>query len=221
MAKFQFRADHFRAVSMLISKEETRYYLIGVQIEPDPAGGIVLVATDGHKLVVCHDPNGYAERPAILSCDFKAPALKDKRGNLGRRVFLNGDAADIYDTGHGVDLAELHQVPDDPESHAIDRMMFQEVDGRFPDWRRIVPLDVDPAESGVFSFNGKSLKTIIDSAALLTDDHHAQLEIYQNTPTDPAVIRVADCESVVYVIMPVRATLGSSTPDWLRPAPAV
>ena len=203
-----FRADHFRAASLIVSKEETRYYLTGVLVEPNPAGGIFLVATDGHKLVVIHDPNGSANRPAILSCDFKSSALKTKRPELGRRVILTGNTADIRNA-----------APDDDDTEAtitVDRMLFEEVDGPFPSWRRVVPLDINTTESGVFSFNGNYLKTIVDSVKLLTSERMTQLEIFQKAPNDPAVIRCLDAPDALYVIMPIRARCDSSTPDWLR-----
>ena len=51
-------ADLFKLVHAAISKEETRYYLNGVFIEPHPVGGAVLVATDGHRMLVAHDEKG-------------------------------------------------------------------------------------------------------------------------------------------------------------------
>ena len=37
------------------STEQTRYYLCGVFIEPADEG-VTMTATDGHRLVTCHDP---------------------------------------------------------------------------------------------------------------------------------------------------------------------
>lgn len=51
------------AASLFVSKEETRYYLNGVLIEPAPQGGVFLVATDGHRLVCFHDPEGMTDAP--------------------------------------------------------------------------------------------------------------------------------------------------------------
>jgi len=213
MAKFQFRADQFRAASLIVSKEETRYYLNGVHVEPDPNGGIFMVATDGHKLSCFHDPYGHADRPTILTCDFKSPALKEKRGDpTYRRVHVDGTDATLHAIGDATEDYLWTSAP-------VDRMMFEEIDGAFPDWRRVVPLDVDPSESGVFSFNGNYLKTIIDSVKILSSDRATQLEIFQKTPTDPAVIRCSSAPGALYVIMPIRAHCESSTPDWLRHVP--
>ena len=216
MPKFQFRADQFRAASLMISKEETWYYLNGVLIEPDPAGGIFLVATDGHRLVVIHDPNGYAERPAILKCDWKSPALKTKRGELGRRVYLDGNDATIYDLEPG--------EPADADASAagvpIDRMLFREIDGKFPEWRRVVPIDPKPdpeKANGVLTFTAGLLNEITASARILLGNGVVIMELFQgNTPPDASIIRFAELHDAVYVLMPFRSSGIAVTPDWLR-----
>lgn len=211
MSKFQFRADHFLAVSKLTSKEETRYYLTGVHIEPDPAGGIFLVATDGHRLCVAHDPNGYAERNAILTCDFKSPALKSKRNeNFPRHVYLDGGSADVR-------LVETVALATNADAHPlVDRLLFDEIDGTFPDWRRVVPMDVEPSHMAPLSFNVNLLRDIADSAKVLATDRCLAMELFQKSPGDPMVLRFGQLPDVVYVLMPMRGAGLTSTPDWLR-----
>ena len=99
---------HFRAIlnaglfwraSACVSTEETRYYLTGVHVEPEPkSGGAVMVSTDGHKMIVIRDAAAFVEGDAIvaLSASMKAsmkalvgrvpPKPKKKRGPLGLRT---------------------------------------------------------------------------------------------------------------------------------------
>lgn len=211
MPKFQFRADQFRAASMIAAKEDTRHYLNGVFIEPDPAGGIFLVATDGHVLVALHDPNGYAERAAILYCDFKSPALKIKRGESGRRVYLDGNSAEIRN------IPPSKIVADSTEHILLDRMVFNEIDGTFPDWRRTVPLDVEPSHNAPVCFSIKKMQGISTSASVLADDRSLPATIFQRSPGDPMVIRFFHVPGALYVLVPMRDRIVEcSTPDWLR-----
>jgi len=59
-------AKLFMAVRQAQSDEELRYYLNGVSVTPHESKGVYLVATNGHILLVAHDPDGWISRPAII-----------------------------------------------------------------------------------------------------------------------------------------------------------
>jgi len=48
------------------AKSDMRYYLMGVCIKPSKSGGVLVMATDGHCMLVLHDPNGKADKSYIL-----------------------------------------------------------------------------------------------------------------------------------------------------------
>ena len=64
--KFDVDAELFMMVRRAVGSEETRYYLQGVFIEPDPRGGAWLVATDGIIMMVARDASAVAPKPAII-----------------------------------------------------------------------------------------------------------------------------------------------------------
>ena len=73
----------FCAALLSVSKEQTRPYLHGVYIQPATGGGILMTATDGHILFHGHDPQGTAERAAIVVPDKgKLPAPWAKGGAI-------------------------------------------------------------------------------------------------------------------------------------------
>ena len=73
----------FCAAALCTGKEQTRPYLHGVYIQPATGGGLLLTATDGHILFHGHDPNGTAERAAIVVPDKgKLPAPWAKGGAI-------------------------------------------------------------------------------------------------------------------------------------------
>jgi hypothetical protein len=73
----------FVAAALCTGKEQTRPYLHGVYIQPAIGGGILLTATDAHILFHGYDPQGAAERAAIVVPDKgKLPAAWAKGGTI-------------------------------------------------------------------------------------------------------------------------------------------
>lgn len=50
-------------------QNDIRFYLNGINIRPLDDGSVMVVASDGHRLIVVRDPNGYAEREVIVRID--------------------------------------------------------------------------------------------------------------------------------------------------------
>src|SRR5450759_523711 len=66
--------NYFRAANECRSTEETRYYLNGVYIAPHPDKGVILTATDGHRLISLHDEAGKCSAAKIVNIDPQATA---------------------------------------------------------------------------------------------------------------------------------------------------
>ena len=102
-----------KSALLFISKEQTRYYLTGVYVEPE-ANGIRLVSTDGHRLFTAiqetDDPQGF--EPFIIP----------------------GDAIKRALTGYKEALIELNI-----QNRVLGNVSFTPIDGDFPNWRRIAP----------------------------------------------------------------------------------
>jgi hypothetical protein len=119
----------FCAAMLCVSKEETRYYLQGVFIQPATGGGILLTATDGHTLFHAHDPAGTTDRAAIVAPDKgKLPAPWAKDGML------------TIDTAQGV------------MRHTTGGLTTgcREIDGSFPEYSRVIPQEFS-GEVGQFN----------------------------------------------------------------------
>ena len=56
--QLNINAGLFYAASLFTSKEDARYYLQGVFVEPHPIEGITLTATDGVRLACIYDRSG-------------------------------------------------------------------------------------------------------------------------------------------------------------------
>lgn len=140
----------FRAASLCASKEETRYYLMGVYVQPHPVKGAVIVATDGHRMFVAHDEEGKCTTPGIIATD---PTLK-----AAAALAKEEGRVTVDDTGIVV-VPEFYQSPKSGL-----------VDGKYPDWAetlRPVLGAIAANKQGISSFNNRHVSDFNKIAALL------------------------------------------------------
>jgi len=56
-----------KLVFPFVAQQDIRFYLTGINLRPLEDGGVMVVATDGHRYIVVRDPNGYIEKELIVS----------------------------------------------------------------------------------------------------------------------------------------------------------
>lgn len=201
-------ADLFRSVYIAVSTEETRYYLQGVFIEPMPNGGVTMAATDGHRLLVCFDPSGAAARAAIIRLSKDAlKACKPVKGDTRRLgVAFDAETATVWARKH-------EEAPELPVAISPGA----EIDGTFPQWRRVVPAIDGPGGQPGF-FNSRYLAEMGNAGegfASAAGRGRPPMTLYQAAEGDPALIRWASVEDAFGVLMPVRAAPATIRPAWL------
>ena len=192
---FNVNADLFRAASVVISKEETRYYLNGVCIEPHPAGGVTLTATDGHRLFTAYDREGEASRTYIVKLDAAAlKACKRARKEIHpRRVFLKGyDDAPVSITSN-----------DEHETYLL-AVNWEIKDATFPDWRRVVPRHGKGDKPVADWYNPDYLASFADIAGILSDGVKS-IRVCSIQQGSPALVTFGNQPyQAVGVLMPIR-----------------
>ena len=128
MLKVTLNIRALRATLVAVSTEETRYYLNGVNLEFTP-DGVVMAATDGHRMIVLRQPYGEhgatAAHPSVIVPRDLVAKLKVKHKTL--------DTTDLTIADDGRLTFE----------HAGESFGGSRIDGTFPDYRRIVPQDLD------------------------------------------------------------------------------
>jgi DNA polymerase-3 subunit beta len=134
-----------------MAQQDVRYYLNGLLLETS-AQGISAVATDGHRLALCDIPLAGAE---ALSSQVIVPR-KGVQELL--RLLDEGDAEVL------VQLASNHLRVTAPGLRFTCRL----IDGRFPDYRRVVP---DENESPV-TVDRQLLRDALARAAILSNEKH-------------------------------------------------
>lgn len=209
---FNVNANLFRACALFQSTEETRYYLCGVSIEPHPVRGVLLVAIDGHRCLVAHDPEGTTDGRYIVRLDKPAlAACKAGAHENDRRVV-------------GADPAEMLWIQD-ADGEQLQPCENWLVDGSFPDWQRVIPRasTISPA---IVGFNASRLASFDDVAGILSGNGKTAaargISIATCGDNGPALIRFLCTDKVFGVLMPVRidAAIAATLPDFMDPPKA-
>lgn len=210
----KFNADLYRLATICQSHEETRYYLNGVNVEPCPQGGVLLVATDGRRMVCIHDENGHADETAIIQLSRDAlKSCKLKKGEDRRTITVDGTTATV-----------TAYVGNDPDE-AGERIAISErckVDGTFPDYRRVVPIVSYNEHSRPGAFNGRYLGDFGKIAAGLAPYRKTEtIRVMSFEPLSPALIMFPGAPNAFGVLMPIRGVdLTECVPEWFNNKPA-
>jgi len=233
-AKMQFEcvvsADLFRRAMLAVSTEETRYYLNGVHVSPAPEGGAILCATNGYMLIATHDPDAYIQGEGIvmLSKPMKA-ALKVSGIMLETRLLIartekSGGRAFVVDMptrgaddDYSAQLAarELFDAPD----KRVKAAQFGPIciDGKFPDWRRIIPKGLAPA-GAIPPVSQALLARAADALCIGAKNRQVRLTANEDS-AGPVFMTAAHTPGIAgfALIMPLHDdSKPAAVPEWVR-----
>lgn len=127
--------EALRFVSHCAAIKDVRYYLNGVHFELSPTR-LAIVATDGHRLAMAEIVGSFGDVSGVVTVrgsdiKFILSAIKAVKGEV-----VIGVGADTFSI----------------EATGVQRLNFQALDGRFPDWRRVMPLG-EPKATPIFGVN--------------------------------------------------------------------
>ena len=128
-------------------KGDVRFYLNSVYIEKRPAGGVYIVATNGHYLCV------YEDKEALPEDGFKETILDVYQPNSKKLlpVFTQIKKTDSerVDLVTGEDSNRLHLIRTVDEEPVADRINTH--DGHYPDWQRVITKGFSIEETVTFN----------------------------------------------------------------------
>jgi len=197
-------AEYLRLAQLFASKEDARYYLKGVNVEPHPSGaGVLIVATDGHVMGIFYDREGYVPESMLIAFDKGLiSALKsEKSERCGRIVTVRGGRLTVMTKDiEGNPLEEKYIKPGNIK-----------IDGTFPQWRMVLPAEFEPC---YFAINPKLLKPFEIVASALGGKNpgvHFRTTAYNG----PIEVTIAN-KDFYGVIMPMKCDwVSQTTADWL------
>lgn len=176
-------------------------YLNGVYIHPHPVKGALLVATDGHRLVVIHDEDGACPGdPAIIQAD---------KTFLGALMKVKDATARLMVGADGIATVPGHYRG---AKSAV-------VDGTYPDYASvIVPVlnDVKRKAQGLSSFNPRYLAEFGKVGERLSKGHGA-IRIRSFGGGSPALVLWPNIPYAFGVLMPVRTPDVDAIPAFFQP----
>lgn len=204
-------AQHLvRLAASCMAKLDIRYYLKGVYIEPREAGGVFIVGCDGHRLMAVIDETGVASEAAILHLD-RATVQRLARpsvygGPAGRRgaVIPKEGGLRLQTEQFRGDTAMVLTDSEGRLSHVRPSVL---VEGKFPDWRRVIP-DFDKMKRGVTdAYNPNYLMEPLSTFASRSG-RSIQAYPYQAHEGGGIVWHMQGHEYALLLIMPQRGDAG-------------
>lgn len=201
--KVKFNREYLPMLASFMAINDPRYYLNGFHVKPHPEDGVILTATDGHRLVTIHDKNGMSDGEYILpiSKPLNAAAKKSTLNKipLNSVQFVDGKAFVL----HHDDQGDLDFVVDDPDRAASFTSFIEyvkEIDGRFPNTKRLFK-DLKFKKTSCIGVNvdyiGK-LKSICKNSRI------PQLNLMLNGSNGALVVVGGYDREIVALIMPAR-----------------
>lgn len=213
-------ANLFRLAYRAVSTEQTRYYLNGVHIAPHPQEGAFLVSTDGHRMIVIHDPKGVAGGAVIVKLPRFALAecKPQKMFGITHRLVVNTE----------LDSATVEKITPDnkkvgaePKVENVLTVHKVIIDGTFPEWQRVVPsAPENPARSQPTAFNPAYLRdwSALGMEISKTIGGSGALHIALSDGVSPVIVRYASADNIFGIQMPLRSKVrGEHLPAFMPP----
>ena len=186
------KPELFAAACRFVGKEETRYYLKGVHVRPAAMGGLLIIATDGHRLFAAYDENGTWEGYANTGSDrlpdyiFTPHTAKQPKKHFDADALILDGSTATYIGPKGASIVQCSAGSCE-----------------YPHWARVMPscnaFD-EHASLKDASFNGEYVADFCDVRKLLGA---GGAFVVHHTGENPALVSMgrSDC---VGVIMPMR-----------------
>ena len=183
---------YLKALTYTMASKDVRYYLLGVGIDATE-GATFWLATDGHRIGVYHgapSEDGYGA--CILPRAFVLSVLK-----MGDR------------------FTKTHQFRVDPTAqtvtHVASGLTDKLIDGRYPDWRRVMPAELSGETA---QFNPEYLGDLAKTAGALGYKPNSVRARYNG---ESAALFTVDTEvDFIHLIMPMKQD-AACLPDWTLP----
>ena len=205
MKNEKFNVYYAGLASLFSSKDDIRFYLNGIYIEPcENDEGAYIVATDGHRLVAYHDRGATITEPLILSTDnkgfFQTAKKKDYAGVYGS--FVRDDEGFI-----------TLSIPEG------DSYRLKTIEGKFPDWKRVIHRSRFDNEkcSNFVGLNSKYLKDIYPIIPKTNGRKmHGLVAVLGSDPTKPVMFYDEIGEHEFFaLIMPIKTGSAIEVPEWI------
>lgn len=206
----RFNSKYLPALMKFMAKSDIRYYLMGIHIERDPKGGAILVATDGHRMLVVKDkdakyPEDAPKEGVIFYIDKGASKFcnKEVRGMHGyATVDIESQRLTIFN-GEGV---ELYLQP----GKCL-------VDGKFPVWQRVMPDFTKLLQSAMSYVKPEYIADAALSHPGASNRNRGYgVRFWQESESSPLIVQYSEYPEFCAIIMPLRTDTNQGVESWIK-----
>jgi hypothetical protein len=185
--KARILAQYYADAGAFVTKEESRYSLDSLRLEPHPEKGVVIVATDGHTMGVFHDRGGECPAEGIT---LRFDSCLAEMCGAERTLEINDDGS----------ASVLNRGREDVRFSRI------ESDGSFPAWRPALPKWTPEIERNDYN------PEYLERCAKLAGHPYPHLAIWSGTDGTQvthgkdraAVVRPYERDDCFFLVMPMR-----------------
>jgi DNA polymerase-3 subunit beta len=214
---------YFAAIHQCAAKGDVRYYLNAVHIEPHVAGGVVIVATNGHFMGAMHDPDGWIH-PDHKSVLIGTVSKRMQSACMSRKGPDGEPPAVLWISEKFSLVSSFPDTTEEPElfgqfSHLTEKTEL--VDGKFPDWRRVMPKQRAQFEGAYPCLNGEYLEAFNKIGVMLSGQKHfggGGMHLETGSDKGSVVVRFNSHDLVdrfVGILMPMRGEeMKAFLPAW-------
>jgi DNA polymerase-3 subunit beta len=184
MQKIILSGTELKAIALCASTKDVRYYLNGVYVEATPKE-TRLIATDGHRLAAYRrKSDNKLDAPMV---DFIIPNEAFKQIKPSRKAHLDYLEIEIEDGRYT--LVNYAQGL---------RIGFMPIDGRFPDYRRVIP---EKGNGQSAQFNPELLAGFQEAGKMLLNSKHA-IPYLEHNGNNTARVCIKGLPTFVGAVMP-------------------
>jgi hypothetical protein len=206
-------ADLVRVAVTCMAHRDIRYYLCGVHVEPRQEGGVYIVATDGHRLVVIIDDSGKVSEDVTFRVESDLVSKLPRTGASGSKQrlllepFRNKAALVLTDKTSGA-----LPVAVQPDSLIDDAT-------HYPKWRKVMP-NFDKVKVGCA--NAYQPRYVAEVIAVL-GKRFTRATPHQVAPNSSILFSLSGHPNIALIVMPMindGDELGGLRKLFAAPAPA-
>jgi hypothetical protein len=214
-----------RAVLPFMARDDVRYYLNGILVEPYN-GGCLLVATNGHLAAIIESKAARCDQKRILALstdEFRAAIA----GRIAPHRMDEDDEDDLPDTFNGDNFEGTLEIAD-AEARAVMRNSLGNeafilpgkpfLEGQYPDWRKIVP-PIESLKPGIPSALAGRYLAMLNHPVLINRVQQQQVIFWGDDrgANKAVLVRFAGLPALVVLIMPMRNEnpAVAEWPDWM------
>ena len=203
--------EYIPVLAAFMAKDDVRYYLNGFHVKAHPENGIILTATDGHRLVTIHDEDGLTDGEYIFPISKNLLAASKKRTD--KKTAFPSQWVQYIDNRFVV-CPELENHTQD--GFLVDETIYQAaaqyveyvapIDGVFPDVGGKVIQKLKPEPTSLVGFNTSYMA---DLKWLSSSTSFPAVDMVLCGQTNAIVIVGGSKREMVAAVMPCRVNLNS------------